>query len=142
MQLFGPSFPRILKVLLDSGKYGAIHYFYFSVCLRIAYGRKVMSDMKSLTKFVYGSSFKLSPVIGNNYSGYPVMSDNVLPYKIFDIPTGNAGYCFGLYPFAKVVHGHNSMSKLPLAGGELSHNIYSLYGKRHRTDDSGHIRRG
>jgi len=66
----------------------------------------------------------LPTVISDDNLGKAEATDNILPYEILDIASGDCGKRFGLDPLGEIINADQEKLTLSLTGGEGADNIH------------------
>lgn len=70
-------------------------------------------------------AIKLLSIVSNQHIWEAKAADNVSPYKILDLQSGDGGECFFFRPFGEVINYHYHELILTLAFGERANYIDS-----------------
>ena len=100
-----------------------------SVPLGIGEGRKMISDPVLPTKCFEWPAVKLGPVVRHQYLGNAKTGYDVLPHELFGISVRDVCQRFCLYPFSKIICGHNKPLAVPRSSGERSYYIQTPLGE-------------
>ena len=83
----------------------------------------MISDPVLLTESLERSALKLCAVVQHQYPGNTKTGNDVLPHKPFGINIRDVYQWFCLYPFSKIIRGHNEPLAVPRSSGERSYYI-------------------